>query len=375
MKVLITGGNGFVAKNLKYFLNERSDVEIYTLQKKNNISDLNNFVSKVDFIFHLAGVNRPKELEEFTLGNETLTQKLCEAVKKSNRKIPIIYSSTIQVESNNPYGISKNNAEKILHKFNKDFKIPIYIFRLPNIFGKWSKPNYNSVVSTFCYNIIRDIPIQIKSSNDIVKLVYIDDVIKNFIKVMDDPKKINESINYSSVNPVYEITVGNLAKQLHAFKEIRSSKILERVGTGLVRALYSTYVSYMPKQHFSYPVEAYHDTRGSFVEILKTPDCGQFSYFTVLPNSVRGGHYHHSKTEKFLITKGSACFKFFNLVTSEVYEIIVNSDKPEIVESIPGWVHSIKNIGSEEMIVMLWSNEIFDQLNPDTFSYKHEKKN
>jgi UDP-2-acetamido-2,6-beta-L-arabino-hexul-4-ose reductase len=370
MKVLITGANGFVGKNLKLFLKERSDIEIFSFFKEDNSSLLFDLVSKVDFIFHLAGINRPNDPKEFISGNEVLTQKISDAVKKTNRIIPIIYTSSIQAKLDTPYGLSKRNAENILLNLYQDFKIPVHIFRLPNIFGKWSKPNYNSVVSTFCYNITRDIPIHINDPNDLVNLVYIDDVIKHFIGIMDEKEKKLNSTDFKFVKPIYEITVGDLAKQLYAFKEMRNSSILERVGTGLVRALYSTYISYLPHDKFSYPVKVHDDLRGRFVEILKTQDSGQFSYFTVLPNITRGDHYHHSKTEKFLVIKGSACFKFFHLDTAETHELIVNGDKPEIVESIPGWAHNIKNIGNDEMMVMLWANENFDRSNPDTFSYQ-----
>lgn len=370
MKVLITGANGFVGKNLKLFLKERPDIEIFSFLKEDNSSLLFDLISEVDFIFHLAGVNRSNDLKEFISGNEVLTQKISDAVKKTTRKIPILYTSSIQTKLNTPYGLSKRNAENILLNLYQDFKIPVHIFRLPNIFGKWSKPNYNSVVSTFCYNIARDIPIHINEPNDQVSLVHIDDVIKHFIKIMDEKEKNLNGKDFKFIKPSYEISVGDLAKQLYTFKEIRDSSILERVGNGLVRSLYSTYISYLPNEKFSYPVKVHDDPRGRFVEMLKTKDSGQFSYFTVLPNTIRGEHYHHSKTEKFLVIKGIACFKFFHLDTEEKYELIVNGDKPEIVESIPGWAHNIKNIGNDEMVVMLWANENFDRSNPDTFSYQ-----
>jgi len=369
MKVLITGANGFVGKNLKLFLKERPDIEILSFLKEDNISLLYDHVNKVDFIFHLAGVNRSNDPREFISENEFLTQKISDAVKKITRKIPILYTSSIKATLDTPYGLSKRNAENILLNLYQDFKIPVHIFRLPNIFGKWSKPNYNSVVSTFCYNIARDIPIHINEPSDLVSLVYIDDVIKHFIKIMDEKEENLNSKDLKFIKPIYEITVGDLAKQLYAFKEMRNSTILERVGTGLVRALYSTYISYLPQDKFSYPVKVHDDPRGRFVEMLKTQDSGQFSFFTVLPNITRGEHYHHSKTEKFLVIKGSACFKFFHLDTKETYELIVNGDTPKIVESIPGWSHNIKNIGNDEMVVMLWANENFDLSNPDTFSY------
>ena len=370
MKVLITGANGFVGKNLKLFLKERPDIKILSFLKKDNISLLYDHVNKADFIFHLAGINRSNDPKEFTSGNEVLTQKISDAVKKTNRKIPIIYSSSTQARLDTSYGLSKRNAENILLNLHQDFKIPVHIFRLPNIFGKWSKPNYNSVISTFCYNITRDIPIQINDPNYLFSLVHIDDVIKHFIEIMDTKEKNLNCKDFNFIKPIYEITVGDLAKQLYAFKEMRKSSILERVGTGLVRSLYSTYISYLPNEKFSYPVKIHDDLRGRFVEMLKTQDSGQFSFFTVLPNITRGEHYHHSKTEKFLVIKGSACFKFLHLDTAETYELIVNGDKPEIVESIPGWAHNIKNIGNDEMVVMLWANENFDRSNPDTFSYQ-----
>ena len=370
MKVLITGANGFVGKNLRLFLKEKSDIEMISFLKEDNISLLYEHVNKVDFIFHLAGVNRSNDPKEFISGNEIFTQKISDAVKKTNRKIPILYTSSIQATLDTPYALSKRNAENILLNLYQDFKIPVHIFRLPNIFGKWCKPNYNSVVSTFCYNITRDIPIHINEPNDLVNLVYIDDVIKHFIKIMDEKEKNLNGKDFKFIKPTYEISVGDLAKQLYVFKEIRNSGILERVGTGLVRSLYSTYISYLPHQKFSYPVKAQDDPRGRFVEIFKTQDSGQFSYFTVLPNTARGEHYHHTKTEKFLVIKGSACFKFFHLDTGQTHELIVSGGKPEIVESIPGWAHNIKNIGNDEMVVMLWANENFDRSNPDTFSYQ-----
>jgi len=255
MKVLITGANGFVGKNLKLFLKERSDIEIFSFLKEDNSSLLFDLICKVDFIFHLAGVNRSNDPKEFISGNEVLTQKISDAVKKTTRKIPILYTSSIQAKLVTSYGVSKRNAENILLNLYQDFKIPVHIFRLPNIFGKWSKPNYNSVVSTFCYNITRDIPVHINDPNDLVSLVYIDDVIKYFIEIMDRKEKNLNSNDFKFIKPTYEITVSDLAKQLYAFREMRNSSILERVGTGLVRSLYATYISYLPYQKFSYPVK------------------------------------------------------------------------------------------------------------------------
>ena len=369
MRILVTGAEGFIAKNTIFFLKQRTDIQIFTFSRKNKISELSDLLSKTDFILHLAGVNRSEEKKEFVNSNETLTKELCNLIVKNKKKIPILFSSSTQVDLNNFYGISKKNAEQFLIDFSDKFKNPVYIFKLPNVFGKWCKPNYNSVVATFCYNIARNIPINVHRSADIIRLVYIDDVVNHFIKIIDDYKKKKNIRRSQDVKPSYQISISKLAKQIFTFKEISSSNILERVGTGLVRALYSTYVSYLPKEEFSYSIKQHIDQRGTFIEMLKTPDCGQFSCFTILPNKTRGNHYHHSKTEKFLVVKGRALFKFLNLNTLDTYEKIVDSGEPKIVNSIPGWAHSIKNIGDEEIIVMLWSNETYDSLRPDTYEY------
>jgi UDP-2-acetamido-2,6-beta-L-arabino-hexul-4-ose reductase len=370
LKVLITGSNGFIGKNLKLFLKERKDIELISFNKGHHLSSLIEIIKKVDFIFHLAGINRSDNDDDFYKGNADFTKILCETIKKTNCKIPIIYTSSIKANQNTPYGISKRNAEELLLDLNRNFKVPIYIFRLPNVFGKWCKPNYNSVVATFCNNIIREIPINIVDENNTIEMVYIDDVIKKLLKLLDNSiKKINIKDD-EFIKPIYKITVGELAKQLYAFKKMPQSKILEDVGSGLTRALYSTYVSYLPPEQFSYPVLQNKDSRGVFVEVLKTHNSGQFSYFTTKPGVTRGGHYHHSKTEKFLIIKGKACFKFFHMDTEEKYELNVSSDNPVIVETITGWSHTITNTGKEELIAMIWANEIYDPNNPDTFSYR-----
>lgn len=371
LKVLITGSNGFIGKNLKLFLKERKDIEIICFNKEHDIYFLEETISKVDFIFHLAGVNRSKNITDFQSCNADLTKTLCNIIRKVNYKKSIVYTSSIQANSDTPYGISKKKAEDLLIDLNKELLNPVYIFRLPNIFGKWSKPNYNSVVATFCHNIIREITIKIDDENKLLELIHIDEVIKKFIQLLDAPEKKRKSFKgFEQISKSYKIKVGALAKQFYAFKSMSKSKILEKVGTGLTRALYSTYVSFLPPEKFSYTVSKNVDSRGIFTEILKTNNHGQFSFFTTLPGITRGNHYHHSKTEKFLVIKGKACFKFFNMETNDKYELSVNSDKLEMVETIPGWSHSITNIGDDEMITILWSNEIYNPLNPDTFHYR-----
>ena len=365
MKVLITGANGFIGKNLVAHLQERKDVEVLKFCHEDDMTSLGALVMKVDFIFHLAGINRPKSVDEFKTGNTDLTKALCASVSASGRNIPVVYTSSIQAELDNAYGSSKRDAEQALTALSAENGVDVHIFRLPNVFGKWARPNYNSAVATFCHNIVNDLPISINDANAKISLVYIDDVVSSFIAVMDGKHPAGST---AVVEPNYSISVGELSSVLYAFKESRESMITERVGTGLVRALYSTYLSYMPPAAFTYKVPKHGDARGVFVEMLKTKDSGQFSYFTAHPGITRGGHYHHSKTEKFLVIKGKACFRFRQIVSGEFFELFTDGESPEIVETVPGWSHDITNVGDEEMVVMLWANEIFDRERPDTYT-------
>ncbi len=365
MKILITGANGFIAKNLRAHLFERQDIEVLTFTRDQPIDDLSTLIQDVDFIFHLAGVNRPKNVEEFKQGNSDLTIGLCSVIESSGKNIPVVFGSSIQAELKNPYGESKLAAEEALLEFSEGTGIPVYLFRLPNVFGKWCKPNYNSAVATFCHNVAFNLPIEINDTSALIHLVYVDDVINRFISIMDGAI-IREG--YCDVDPVYEVTVGDLVAKINAFKESRDTLVTERVGTGFDRALYSTYLSYFSPEDFSYPLIEHGDDRGIFVEMLKTKDSGQFSYFTALPGITRGGHYHHTKTEKFLVLKGEAVFKFRHIMTNELYELKTSGLKPAVVETVPGWAHDITNIGDDEMFVMLWANEIFDRESPDTYA-------
>jgi UDP-2-acetamido-2,6-beta-L-arabino-hexul-4-ose reductase len=372
MKVLITGAGGFIGKNLQLHLTERKDVQMLHFTRCDDVALLPMLMQDVDFIFHLAGVNRTLDPAEFTIGNVDLTHALCRAVcdviEATGRKIPLVYTSSTQAVNDNPYGRSKRDAEDTLLVAARNYQLPVHIFRLPNVFGKWCKPNYNSAVATFCYNVARNIPIHVNDPGARMTLTYIDDVIDHFLQLMDGVDLAAESNGFALVRPQYTTTVGELARQIQVFKDSRNSLMTERVGLGLVRALYATYVSYLPLELFAYPVQQYADARGVFVEMLKTPDTGQFSFFTAHPGITRGGHYHHSKTEKFLVIKGKARFKFKHMQTEQVYELITTSEKAEIVETVPGWTHDITNIGTEEMIVMLWANEVFDRTKPDTFA-------
>jgi UDP-2-acetamido-2,6-beta-L-arabino-hexul-4-ose reductase len=372
MKVLITGANGFVGKNLQLRLTDRKEVQVVCFTRDDNVAQLSALLQGVDFVFHLAGVNRPQDPQEFMSGNVDLTQALCQAVgavaESAGKRVPIVYTSSTQAGYNNPYGESKRKAEDALFAVSHSHQVPVHIFRLPNVFGKWCKPSYNSAVATFCHNIARGLPIQVNDPAAPVTLVYVDDVIERFVQLMDGADVAVDTEGFATIAPQYTTTVGELARQIQGFNHSRATLMTERVGTGLVRALNATYVSYLPVESFAYTVPQYADPRGVFVEMLKTPDCGQFSYFTAHPGITRGGHYHHSKTEKFLVIKGQARFKFRHMQTGQCHELVTTGEKAEVVETVPGWTHDITNIGSDEMVVMLWANEVFDRTHPDTFA-------
>ena len=372
MKVLITGANGFIGRNLQLRLMERSDVQMVCYTRDQRAGQLAERLADVDFVFHLAGVNRPQDPKEFTSGNTDLTRDLYRAVvdeaRSTGRVIPILYTSSTQAEQDNAYGRSKREAEEALTRAGRDPLVPVHIFRLPNVFGKWCRPQYNSVVATFCHNISHELPIQVNDAQTALTLVYIDDVIECFVKIMDGAAPMAGTEGFATVQPQYATTVGELARLIRAFRDSRSSLVTERVGTGLLRALYATYVSYLSVEAFAYDVPQHADQRGTFVEMLKTPDCGQFSFFTAHPGVTRGGHYHHSKTEKFLVIKGQALFRFRHMQTGQTHELETSGARPQIVETVPGWTHDITNTGVDELVVMLWANEIFDRARPDTYA-------
>ena len=366
MRVLVTGSNGFIGKNLIIRLNEL-DIQVLTYTRESSTQNLEELIKDTDFIVHLAGENRPKDEKDFDVVNAGLTMSICDALRSLGKNTPIILASSTQAEFDNAYGKSKLNAEASVKMLEDDTGCSVYVYRLPGVFGKWCKPNYNSVVATFCHNISHNLPIQVNNPDFELNLVYIDDVVEEFVKIIQGAKDDKKEL---SVQPEYKIKLGDLSDQIKIFRESRDSLISERVGDGLIRKLYSTYVSYLSPEKFSYSIPSYNDERGMFAEMLKTKDSGQFSFFTAKPGVTRGGHYHHSKTEKFLVVQGKARFGFRHVASDETHEIISTSKELKIVETVPGWSHDITNIGTEEMIVMLWANEIFDPDNPDTITHK-----
>jgi UDP-2-acetamido-2,6-beta-L-arabino-hexul-4-ose reductase len=363
--VLITGADGFIGKNLAISLERYPNVNILKYTRSTD-ADLAQLVSDSDIIFHLAGINRPKHEREFKVGNSDLTQQLCEAVKAAEKPIPLILTSSIQIEKDSSYGKSKLLAELHVLNLYAETNNPVFIYRLPNVFGKWCKPNYNSVVATFCYNIANGLPLEIHDPSHVVDLLHIGDLVHSFIGLLEEVPK--EQI-FISLDCIYRISVLDLANIIRSFKEDNKNITVDEVGVGFKRLLYATYLSYLNPLETIYPLKRHADDRGAFVEMLRTKSSGQFSYFTARPGVTRGGHYHNVKTEKFLVVNGLAKFRFQHILTDEIIEFEVNSDKPQIVETIPGWSHDITNIGECDLIALLWANEVFDMQRPDTNFY------
>jgi UDP-2-acetamido-2,6-beta-L-arabino-hexul-4-ose reductase len=367
LKILITGSRGFIGKNLSVRFNEMGVHDVLTYNRDDNPDVLPSLIEQSDVIVHLAGEMRPIDNSKLFTVNVGLTERICTIIKNTNKKKILILTSSIQADQDNPYGLSKLQAEQAVIKLSNETGNQVVIFRLPHVFGKWCKPNYNSVIATFCYNISRGLPIHISDPNAIIRPVHIDDVVLDLIGSIN---QLGDGYSLRKVSPEYEVTIGDLANVILGFKKSRVDLVSDKVGIGFIRALYSTYISYLAADNFSYLLPKYSDERGVFVEFLKTLDSGQFSYFTALPNVTRGEHYHHTKTEKFLVVSGKARFCFRNIITNEKVEILTSSQTPQMVESIPGWAHSITNVGEHDMVVMLWANERFNSISPDTIPEK-----
>lgn len=358
----ITGANGFIGKNLSVRLQERG-FEITGIARDLDVAAMATALDGASIVFHCAGVNRPTDDAEFTSGNVEMTERLCQALSSLKTPIPLVYASSIQAAKNSPYGRSKHQAEEIVRAYADKVGVKCSIYRLPNVFGKWSRPGYNSVVATFCHNILNGEAIRIDDPDATIRLIYVDDLVSEFIDCLENGLPSEE---HPTVTPEYSITVGKLAEQLRAFKASRDTLSPGGVGIGLERALYATFLSFMTPEHFVYDLITHRDPRGEFAEMLRTKSTGQFSFFTAHPGVTRGGHYHHTKNEKFLVVQGKARFRFRHVLSNETVELFTDGSSPRVVETVPGWAHDVTNVGSEKMIVLLWANETFDPKNPDT---------
>ena len=371
--ILVTGSAGFIGKNLIQALNRLEEVKIYPYDIGDDISFLKEAANKADIIFHLAGVNRPDKEEEYEKGNVGFTKDLVSIIEANKPNPLIIFSSSIQAALNNPYGRSKLKAEQELDSWTKRSGGSAVIFRLPNVFGKWCRPNYNSAVTTFCYNIARNLDIQITDPERIMELVYIDDVVRAFIGLLR--VKVEAGTHYYSVEPVFKIKLKKIVELLKEFRSSRLNLMIPDFSDPFVKRLYATYLSYLPENEFSYQPEIKADNRGALAELFKSYAFGQIFVSTTKPGITRGNHYHDTKVEKFCVLKGEAVIRFRNVLSEDIIEYKVSGENVTIVDIPPGYTHSIENIGSEELITLFWSDEVFDQQNPDTYrlEVKHEQ--
>lgn len=365
LRIVVTGGDGFIGRNLRQRLQEQGYTAVANVDKDTPDAEFDAALAAAEFVFHLAGVNRPTNDAEFAEVNGGLTARVSRALAATGRKIPVVFSSSIQAERDNLYGQSKRSGESEIEQYGATTGSRAIVLRLPNVFGKWSRPNYNSGVATFCHNLANGLPIVVNDPAAPLTLVYIDDVVAAMTALLEPASTVTGRVE---VAPVYATTVGEVADIIRSFAANRSTHIVPEVGTGLKRSLYATYLSYVKPADFAYGLTRHSDPRGSFVEMMKTVSSGQLSYFTAHPGITRGEHYHHTKAEKFLVVKGTARFGFRNLLTDERHELTVTAEAAQVVETVPGWVHKVTNVGTDELIVMLWASEIFDPAHPDTFA-------
>ncbi len=365
MKILVTGAEGFIGKNLIAELRNRKYDDILEYDRDTDSSLLDGFCKEANFVFHLAGVNRPKEQSEFMVGNFGFTLDLLDSLKKHNNTCPVMISSSVQAELDNPYGESKKAGENLLFSYGEKTGGKVLVYRFPNVFGKWCKPNYNSVVATFCHNIAHDIPIQINDPSVVLNLVYIDDVVSELVNALEE--KENRIGSFCEVSVVHTITLGEIADLIYSFKKSREDRLVPNMSEAFTKKLYSTYLSYLPEEQFSYDLKMNVDQRGSFTEFIKTPDRGQVSVNISKPGITKGNHWHHTKNEKFLVVSGKGVIRFRKMDSDEVIEYFVSGDKMEVVDIPIGYTHNIENIGDTDMVTIMWANELFDPEKPDTF--------
>lgn len=365
MKILVTGANGFIGKNLISELKNKGYSEIYEYDTNTKEEELDKYTTDCQFVFHLAGVNRPVNNEEYMEGNFGFTSTLLNKLKQNSNKCPILITSSIQAELDNDYGKSKKAGEELIFKYGNDLGVKTYVYRLPNVFGKWCRPNYNSVIATFCYNIANDLEITINDKNKELTLVYIDDVINEFINCLEDnPKKNN---NYCIIPITYTKTLGEIANLIKSFKETRKDLTVPNTEDKFCKNLYSTYLSYLPTNKFSYSVKMNIDERGSFTELFKSIDRGQVSVNIIKQGITKGNHWHHTKNEKFVVVSGKGLIQFRKIDTEEIIEYYVSGDKIEVIDIPVGYTHNIKNIGDTDLVTVMWCNELFDKDKPDTY--------
>lgn len=365
-KVLVTGAKGFIGKNLVLELKNRKTFEIFECDVDTTEEQLAQFAKECEFVFHLAGVNRPQRTEEFMKGNYGFTTKLLEILQKNGNRSPILMSSSIQAKLDNDYGKSKKAGEDYILDYGTNNSIATYVFRLPNVYGKWCRPNYNSAIATFCNNIARGLEIKVNDRSTLLTVVYIDDVVNAFIDAADGIVARDDD-GYCKVSIEDKITLGEIVDTLYSFKDSRKTLSVANMNRGVIKKLYSTYLSYLPEDEFAYDLRMNADARGSFTEFLRTDGQGQVSINISKPHIVKGNHWHHTKNEKFLVVKGTGVIRFRKIGTDNVIEYPVSGDKLQVVDIPCGYTHNIENVGDDDMVTVMWANEPFDKDHPDTF--------
>jgi UDP-2-acetamido-2,6-beta-L-arabino-hexul-4-ose reductase len=360
--IVITGANGFIGRNLRAALERDKGVEVIGIGSGDGPDALQEALCRADVVFHLAGVNRPKDISEFATGNTGLTRAMVEILEKLGRTPRIVLSSSTQAVLDNPYGQSKKAAEDILFNFGRRTGTMIHVFRLTNVFGKWSRPNYNSVVSTFCHNISHGLPITISNPANVVELVYVDDVVKAFLAVMDGAPS-----GFAEAGPTHALTLGDLSEKIHALRDIRKSLVIPDLSDDFTRKLHATYLSYLDPSDFAYDLDMKTDNRGALAELIKSAQFGQMFVSRTHGGITRGNHYHDTKIEKFCVLQGEAAIRFRHVFSDETIEYRVSGEKWRVVDIPPGYMHHIVNLSGQEMIVLFWANEMFDPARPDTF--------
>ena len=379
MKILVTGAHGFVGRNLvsqlcnirdgkiKNHALSGTELELFEYDVDTDPALLDGYCREADFVFNLAGVNRPKDPAEFMKGNFGFASTLLDTLKKHGNTCPVMISSSTQAALDNPYGESKRAGEELMFSYARETGAKVLVYRFPNLFGKWCRPNYNSAVATFCYNIAHDLPIQVNDPNVVMHLVYIDDVVEELIGALSGQE--HRQGDHCEVPVVHTVTLGKIVELIYSFKESRKTLGVPDLGDAFTKKLYSTYLSYLPEDAFSYPLKMNVDARGSFTEILRTSDRGQFSVNISKPHITKGNHWHHTKNEKFLVVSGRGVIRFRNMndPDGKVIEYFVSGDKLEVIDIPTGYTHNIENLGDTDMVTFMWGNECFDPERPDTY--------
>jgi UDP-2-acetamido-2,6-beta-L-arabino-hexul-4-ose reductase len=366
IKIAITGAKGFIGSNLLAHLSERSDVELTALDVEDPKSELFQAIEEADIVYHLAGVNRPEDPREFEAGNRGFTAEIVSNLRKRSKPPVLAATSSIQASKDNPYGNSKRAAEQEIFAYAEELSAPVHVYRLPNVFGKWSRPYYNSAVATFCHQVANGEEPSVNDSSAPLHLVYIDDVVASLMGIIDGEKPITED-RFCKVTPEYETTVGEVAWIISGFPAIQSGAKLPDLSDGLIKSLYSTYLAYLPVEAVSYAVDTKSDGRGYLFELVKSVHSGQVFVSRTKRGITRGNHYHHTKVEKFCVVEGSARINLRHLISDELISINVSGTDCRIVDIPPGYTHNITNTGKSDLITIFWANEIFDPSNPDTF--------